>query len=127
MKKNFVKICLLLIVCGLFAGCKSLNHLSKGVAEKDLTASGTFAYNRVGLNQQTQTPEVLSLFVVGDYSSHTGEGEQLRVDYTEDASIFNSNAVTKRYKMTFFSSDPARIDKLKSESERQIKELSTPK
>lgn len=100
----------LLIAAALvvLTGCN--NSIAKGVAGKSISGSGTVVYGRVGLDTTTQTPEMTSLFVSGDYASITGGTELFRMEESEDASIFNSNSKTKKKKIFFATSDKKRMD-----------------
>ena len=107
----------LLIVC---AGCTATNTLAKGVSQKSISASGTFLYNRTGLDKETQTPEMSNLFIWGDYNSVTAGDEIFRLEETEDASIFNSASKTKKKKIFFATGDKKRMDAvIKSISEEK--------
>lgn len=94
----------------LLTGCTAPNTLAKGISEKSISASGTFLYNRTGLDTKTQTPETQNLFIWGDYNSVAGGDEIFRYEENEDASIFNSSAVTKKKKVFFASGDKKRMD-----------------
>lgn len=94
----------------LLTGCRTAETLAQGVAEKSITASGMMSYGRVGLDTSTQTPELFSLFIWGDYTSGAAGSEVLRYEENEDASIFNSSAVTKSRKLVFITGDKERMD-----------------
>ena len=94
----------------ILTGCN--NSIAKGVAGKSISGSGTVVYGRVGLDTTTQTPEMTSLFVSGDYASITGGTELFRMEESEDASIFNSNSKTKKKKIFFATSDKKRMDQV---------------
>lgn len=98
----------LLIFCA--AGCTTAETLAKGISEKSISGSGTFAYSRVGLDETTQTPELTNLFVWGDYTSVVPGDEIFRLEEEEDASIFNSDATSKRRKVFFATGDKSRMD-----------------
>ena len=93
-------------------GCKAPETIAKGIAEKSIAISGAFSYGRAGLDKTTQTPELLSLFGWGDYVSVTSGTEIFRLEESEDASIFNASAITKKRKIFFASGDPKRMDKV---------------
>lgn len=102
---------LLIVAAALVAiltGCN--NPVAKGVAGKSISGSGTVVYGRVGLDTTTQTPEMTSLFVSGDYASITNGTELFRMEESEDASIFNANSKTKKRKIFFATSDKERMD-----------------
>lgn len=94
----------------LLTGCNTANTLAKGVSEKSISASGVFTLNRAGLNTSTQTPELMNLFIWGDYTSVQPGDEIFRLEENEDASIFNSSAITKKKKVFFATGDKARMD-----------------
>ena len=94
----------------LLAGCNTANTLAKGVSEKSISASGVFTMNRAGLDKTTQTPELLNLFIWGDYASVQPGDEIFRYEESEDASIFNSDAVNKNKKIFFATGDKKRMD-----------------
>lgn len=96
--------------CILFAGCTAANTIARGVSEKSISASGTFIYNRTGLDKETQTPEMSNLFIWGDYTSVVPGDEIFRYEESEDASIFNSASKTKKKKIFFASGDKTRMD-----------------
>ena len=94
----------------LLTGCQTANTLAQGISEKSISASGVFTLNRAGLDKTNQTPELLSLFIWGDYASiHPGD-EIFRYEESEDASIFNSSAVAKKKKIFFATGDKKRMD-----------------
>jgi hypothetical protein len=92
----------------LLTGCN--NPVAKGIAGKSISGSGTVVYGRVGLDATTQTPEMTSLFVSGDYASIAGGTELFRMEESEDASIFNSKSVSKKKKIFFATGDKERMD-----------------
>ncbi len=91
-------------------GCSTTETLAAGISQKSISGAGTFGYSRVGLDTTTQTPELVSLFVWGDYTSVVPGDEIFRLEEVEDSSIFNSSAITKRKKVFFASGDKARMD-----------------
>lgn len=100
----------LLLVLGL-TGCTTAETLAKGISEKSISGSGTFIHSRAGLDKQTQTPELSTLFVWGDYTSVVPGDEVFRLEESSDSSIFNSSAVTKKRKIFFSSGDKKRMDR----------------
>lgn len=106
MKYTFFAAAIALLLCG----CN--NPIAKGIAGKSISGSGTVMYGRVGLDSTTQTPEMTSLFVSGDYASINGNTEVFRLEESEDASIFNSKSIAKKKKIFFASGDRARMDKV---------------
>ena len=94
----------------LLAGCKTSETLAKGVSAKSISASGVFTLNRAGLDTSTQTPELLSLFIWGDYTSVMPGDEVFRYEETQDASVFNSACITKNKKIFFATGDKSRMD-----------------
>lgn len=94
----------------LLTGCSTANTIAKGVSEKSISASGVFTLNRAGLNTSTQTPELMNLFIWGDYTSVQPGDEIFRFEENEDASVFNSSAITKKKKVFFATGDKARMD-----------------
>ena len=106
MSKKLLIIAAALVV--ILTGCN--NPVAKGVAGKSISGSGTVVYGRVGLDTTTQTPEMTSLFVSGDYASITNGTELFRMEESEDASIFNANSKTKKRKIFFATGDKERMD-----------------
>ena len=94
----------------LLTGCRTANTIAKGVSEKSISASGVFTMNRAGLDKTTQTPELLNLFIWGDYTSVQPGDEIFRYEESEDASIFNSKSVNKNKKIFFATGDKKRMD-----------------
>lgn len=94
----------------LLTGCQTAETLAQGVSEKSISASGVFTLNRAGLDKTTQTPELLNLFIWGDYTSVVPGDEVFRYEENEDASIFNSSAITKKKKIFFATGDKKRMD-----------------
>ena len=92
------------------AGCTATNKLAEGVSEKSISASGTFVLSKTGVNSVDKTPELLNMFIWGDYNSVSGNDEVFRYEQTEDASVFNSAAKTKKTKVFFASADQKRLD-----------------
>lgn len=109
MKKAIIFIFAISTVI-ILTGCTATNTLAKGVSEKSISASGTFIYNRTGLDKETQTPEMSNLFIWGDYTSVVPGDEIFRYEESEDASIFNSASKTKKKKVFFASGDKKRMD-----------------
>ena len=106
-----MKLFLMMLAVGLvLTGCTALNSVADGISGKSISGSGTVVKNVVGLDTQTQTPELSSLVVVGDYTSIANGDEILRYEVLEDASIFNSNSKSKTVKLFFASSDQNRMD-----------------
>lgn len=101
----------LLIALGL-TGCAATETIAKGISEKSISGSGTFIHSRAGLDKQTQTPELSTLFVWGDYTSVVPGDEVFRLEESSDSSIFNSSAVTKKRKVFFSSGDKKRMDQV---------------
>lgn len=102
-----------LIIMGamlLVSGCQTANTLAEGMSEKSISASGVFTLNRAGLDKTTQTPEMLNLFIWGDYASIQPGDEMFRYEESEDASIFNSAAKSKNKKVFFATGDKSRMD-----------------
>lgn len=94
----------------LLTGCQTANTLAQGISDKSISASGVFTLNRAGLDKTTQTPELLNLFIWGDYTSVVPGDEIFRYEENEDASIFNSSAITKKKKIFFATGDKKRMD-----------------
>ena len=94
----------------LLSGCNAANTLAKGISEKSISASGVFTLNRAGLDKTTPTPELLNLFIWGDYNSVQPGDEIFRYEESEDASIFNSKSVNKNKKIFFATGDKKRMD-----------------
>lgn len=111
MKKLYVIFAVIGAVV-LFTGCNTANTIAKGVADKSISASGVFTLNRAGLDKTTQTPELMNLFIWGDYTSVVPGDEVFRYEENEDASIFNSSATTKKKKIFFATGDKSRMDKV---------------
>lgn len=102
-----------LIVMGiilLLTGCQTAETIAQGISEKSISASGVFTLNRAGLDKTTQTPELLNLFIWGDYTSVQPGDEIFRYEESEDASIFNSAAKSKNKKVFFATGDKKRMD-----------------
>ena len=110
MKTKLTTIITLCAAVLILTGCNTANTLAKGVSEKSISASGVFTLNRAGLDKTTQTPELMNLFIWGDYTSVVPGDEVFRYEENEDASIFNSSAITKKKKVFFATGDKARMD-----------------
>lgn len=112
MKPINVVLLFAAVVLLIFAatGCTTTETLAAGISQKSISGSGAFGYSRVGLDTTTQTPELVSLFVWGDYTSVVPGDEVFRLEEVEDASIFNSSAVTRRRKVFFATGDKKRMD-----------------
>ena len=109
--KDFIALIAFAVVL-LLTGCNTAQTLAQGVSEKSITASGMMSYGRVGLDNVTQTPEMFNLFIWGDYASGAPGSEVLRYEESEDASIFNSQAVSKSRKLVFITGDKSRMDEV---------------
>lgn len=99
-----------LIAALVLCGCATGEQLAKGISEKTISGSGSVFYSRVGLDPQTQTPEQQTVFVWGDYTSGHAGSEVFRMEESEDASIFNADAITKKKKIFFMTGDKKRMD-----------------
>lgn len=108
MKKLFIAAAALLLL--MITGCKTSETLAKGISNKSISASGVFTMNRGGLDTATQTPELLSLFIWGDYTSVFPGDEIFRYEESESPSIFNKESISKSKKIFFASGDKARMD-----------------
>ena len=79
---------------GLAAGgCKAVNTLAQGVAEKSLSGSGTVSIQRVGVDPETNTPVLKSTVVTGDYASARNGDHALQYRRRKSPSIWNKDAV----------------------------------
>ena len=112
MRKTFATIAFAVIAAVFATGCQTAQTLAQGVSEKSITASGMMSYGRVGLDNVTQTPEMFNLFIWGDYASGAPGSEVLRYEESEDASIFNSQAVSKSRKLVFITGDKSRMNEV---------------
>ena len=117
---KFITILLTAVIAIVLTGCTAMDTMATGVSQKSISGSGTVAYGNVGIDAATLTPEVSGLFVWGDYTSVVAGDEIFRYEESEDASVFNSNAVTKRKKIFFASGDKSRMDEV-------IKAITKPK
>lgn len=109
MKELIIATVIMAALAGL-TGCSTADTLAKGISEKSISASGVFTMNRAGLDKTTQTPELLNLFIWGDYTSVQPGDEIFRYEESEDASIFNSKSVNKNKKIFFATGDKKRMD-----------------
>jgi len=121
MKKILMSLTVALLALFALTGCKSLNNISKGISEKSISGSGTVVISRVGLDKTNQTPELLNIFVWGDYASHVDGDDVIRYEASEDTSIFNSNAKTNKIKLLFMSGDRDRVDNVITAIKEDIK------
>lgn len=110
MMKELITLVIMGVLILLLAGCNTVDTLAKGISEKSVSASGVFTMNRAGLDKTTQTPELINLFIWGDYTSVQPGDEIFRYEESEDASIFNSKSVNKNKKIFFATSDKKRMD-----------------
>ncbi len=108
--KEIITLAAMGFVILALSGCTATNTIAKGISEKSISASGTFLYNRTGLDKETQTPEMSNLFIWGDYNSVAAGDEIFRYEENEDASIFNSASKNKKKKVFFATGDKARMD-----------------
>ena len=108
--RTIVSIVTVFALAVILAGCTALNTVAKGIARKSISGSGAFLYNRVGLDAATQTPEVIGIFVWGDYSSVAAGDEIFRCEESIDASVFNASAVSRKKKIFFVTGDKERMD-----------------
>lgn len=104
------KLIALIAFAAVLTGCRTAETLAQGVSEKSISGSGSFVYSTVGLDAATQTPELTTLFVWGDYTSIVPGDEVFRYEESRDASIFNSNATSYRKKVFFATGDKSRMD-----------------
>ena len=107
IKKIFVMLC---GAACLLCGCSTGEQLAKGISEKTISGSGAVVYSRAGLDHQTQTPQLVTVFLCGDYTSGHAGSEVFRMEESEDASIFNADAITKKKKIFFMTGDKKRMD-----------------
>lgn len=110
MKELIVSTVLMATLACICTGCTATNKLAQGVSEKSISASGTFVLSKTGLNAVNQTPELLNMFIWGDYNSVGDGNEVFRYEQSEDASIFNSASKSKKTKVFFSSADIKRMD-----------------
>lgn len=121
MKKIILSLYVALLALFALTGCTAANSLAKGISEKSISSSGTVVISRVGLDKTNQTPELLNVFVWGDYASHADGDDVIRYEASEDASIFNSSAKSSKIKLLFMSGDTARVDKILDAVREDIK------
>lgn len=98
------------VMAMFMTGCTAANKIAQGVSEKSISASGTFVLSKTGINAVNQTPELLNMFIWGDYNSVGDGNEVFRYEQSEDASIFNSASKSKKTKVFFSSADIKRMD-----------------
>ena len=94
-----------LLLCTL-TGCKTAETIAAGISEKSITGSGSVTHSRVGLNKDQQTPEMETLIVWGDYTSVRKGETIIRLESSEDSSIFNASAISKRSKIVITNPTP---------------------
>lgn len=94
-----------LFLCTL-TGCKTAETIAAGISEKSITGSGSVTHSRVGLNKDQQTPEMETLIVWGDYTSVRKGETIIRLESSEDSSIFNASAISKRSKIVITNPTP---------------------
>ena len=100
------------ILALLLSGCQSSQTIAKGISEKSITGSGTVTHSTVGIDPDTKTPVMETLIVSGDYSS-IRQGETIvRIEESEDASIFNSSAKSTRKKILISNPTPELLNLL---------------
>lgn len=90
----------------LLTGCKTAETIAAGISEKSITGSGSVTHSRVGLNKDQQTPEMETLIVWGDYTSVRKGETIIRLETSEDSSIFNASAISKRNKIVITNPTP---------------------
>ena len=108
MKTSVISRCfplLSLFLCTL-TGCKTAETIAAGISEKSITGSGSVTHSRVGLNKDQQTPEMETLIVWGDYTSVRKGETIIRLESSEDSSIFNASAISKRSKIVITNPTP---------------------
>ena len=94
-------------------GCQTSQTLAKGISEKSITGSGTVTHSHVGVDTDTKSPVMETLIVSGDYASIRKGETIIRIEESEEASIFNSSAKSKRKKILISNPKPELLEKLK--------------
>lgn len=100
------------ILALFLSGCQTSQTLAKGITEKSITGSGTVTHSHVGVDAETKTPVMETLIVSGDYSSIRKGETIIRIEESEDASIFNSSAKSTRKKILISNPTPELLNLL---------------
>lgn len=112
MKLSVIAITTAAIIT-LLTGCQTAETIAAGISQKSITGSGSVTHNRVGIDPETKTPELDSFIVLGDYTSVRKGEVIIRIETSEDASIFNSSAISKHKKIVITNPTPELLQQLK--------------
>lgn len=77
------------------AGCKAVNTVAAGIADKSLSGSGVVSVQRVGIDPENQTPVLRSTVITGDYASAKAGEVAFQYRRRKSPSIFNKDAVSE--------------------------------
>ena len=94
-------VAMLLALALASGGCKAVNALAQGVAEKSLSGSGTVSIQRVGVDPENNTPVLKSTVVTGDYASAHNGDYALQYRRKKSPSIWNKDAVTEEVTINY--------------------------
>ena len=77
-------------------GCAATEKIAEGISTKNTSGNGLVVDSHIGLNTETKTPELRTMFISGDIA--TVKSGTNSVSYREEssASVWNASSITKK-------------------------------
>ena len=100
-----MKNCLFVLIMLLLAGCSTSEQLAKNLNGKDISGSGFFTKSKIGLDTDTMTPAIDTLFVSGNFKTVKAGTNFIDIIQEKSASVFNAEAETIKKHITISCSE----------------------
>lgn len=109
MKMNILALCFLTLC--LF-GCKTSEQLAKNLNTKNISGSGFVTKSKIGMDMETMTPTIDTLFVSGNFKTVKASTNFIDLIQEETASVFNASAKTTKKHLTVTLDGKADVAKI---------------
>lgn len=100
-----MKIFICFITCLILSGCATSEQLAKNLSSKDISGSGFVTKSKIGMDLDTMTPTIDSLFVSGNFKTVKANTNFIDLIEQESSSVFNAEAKTVKKHLTITLSD----------------------
>ena len=109
MKMKILTLCFFTLC--LF-GCKTSEQLAKNLNTKNISGSGFVTKSKIGMDLETMTPTIDTLFVSGNFKTVKASTNFIDLIEEETASVFNASAKTTKKHLTVTLDDKADVAKI---------------
>ena len=89
----------------LVSGCATSEQLAKNLGSKDVSGSGFVTKTKIGIDTDTMTPTIDTLFVSGNFKTIKANTNFIDLIQEQSASVFNAQAITTKKHLTVTLSD----------------------